>query len=90
MLNTVFAASLPFIAFCHGEVRTVGSKAPAVMKSPNQLCFIQAEPGEEHIQVTIMSMNIMQVHNIRLDSFQFPNHPPGYSLGIETIIAQNF
>jgi hypothetical protein len=37
-----------------------------------------------------MTVDIVQMHNIRPEPLQFPNHLPGSFLGIEPIITQHF
>jgi hypothetical protein len=88
-LNTLTALILPLVAFFHGKMGTIGGKSPAIVKSPDQLRLILAEPGKQKLQVAIMTMDIMQMHNVRLDVLQLGDQLPGGQFGIKSIVSQD-
>jgi hypothetical protein len=67
----------------------VAGKGPAVMEGPDQLCPVPAEISEEGLQVTVMTVDVVKVHDIGAEPFQFRDDPPGSLPGVEAIIAQH-
>ena len=88
MLNALCAFSHPFVAFRHCKMGTIGGKGPTIMERPDQPCPVSAEPGKEHIQITIVPVDVVQVHDIRPDPFQFRNHLSGRLPGMKAIVTR--
>jgi hypothetical protein len=59
------------------------------VKCPDQFLLFPFEIREEHFQITVMTMYIMQMDNIGLDSLQFSNHFARRFSGIKAIIPQH-
>ena len=87
MLNALCASGYPFVAFRHRKMWTIGSKGPTIMECPDQFCPVPAEPGKERFQIAVMTMDVVQVHDIRPDPFQFRNHLLGCLPGMKAIVT---
>ena len=70
-----FATVLPFFAFDKGKMRTVRCKSPAIVKRPIKFRPFFLKILEEHFQMAIMAVDIMQMDNVRLNLFQLCDHP---------------
>ena len=79
-LGAAVAHMLPLCASDHIKVGTVPGKSPAVVEGPYQLCLVPAKPRKERFQITVVTMKIMQMHDIRLNPLQLGDHFSGRKL----------
>lgn len=62
------ATALPFIAACHGEMGALPGKGPTVMKGPDRGDAVLFYIAEQHRNIKIASVKIVEVNNIGFES----------------------
>ena len=55
------------------------------MKCPNQLNLVLFKVGKQHTDMAVMSVNVMEMHNIWLNPIQFPDDPSRSGAGLKSI-----
>ena len=87
MWATVTATSLPFVALHIREVRTVARESPAVVKGPLDLAIAGGEPLEQHLDVDVVAVQVVQVHDVGVYLVEALEQPPRRRLGVEARLA---
>jgi len=90
LLHARGTSGLPLIAFFHGEMGAISRKRPTIMESPDQFLLFLPEIPKQHFKVAVVTVNIVQMHDIRLNALQLCDHVPGGLFGMETIVAEKF
>ena len=78
------AMRAPLRAFCISEVCAMARKSPTIMQRPTHLTRLRCQPLEKHLNINIVAMDVMQMHNIGLDFIEPFEEPGCISFRIET------
>ena len=62
-LCAVVTSVFPAVTMIKREICTIRGKRPAVMEDPNQLRLFLPEVRKEHIQITVVTVNVVQQHH---------------------------
>ena len=84
---TVTATSLPFVALHIREVRTVARERPAVVQGPLDFAVVGGEPLEQHLDVDVVAVQVVQVHDVGVYLIETLEQAPRRSLGVKARLA---
>ena len=81
------AAILPFSAIYVSEVIAMPRKRPAVVQGPLHAAVMRGEPLEQHLDVHIVAVEVVQVYHVGLELVQASEQAPRRRLGVEPSLA---
>ena len=82
-LFEVRTVGLPLCALHICEVRTVARESPAVVQGPLDFAVVNGEPLEQHLDVDVVAVQVVQVHDVGPDLVEPGEQPCCRRLGVE-------